>query len=243
MRRLVALLTCAALALAACGSDGGGSSLDDARAATIEEGTATMRLEISTGGQALTGEGVVDFANATAQLDLDLGEAFGAPGAPGENKLIVADGLLYLKIPALAGFLGAGDKWLSLKPTDLSAGLGLEDSIASSLGDPAAQLSLLDTLDLDAAEEVGEEEIDGTSTTHYKVASETGDVEVWLDDESRVRRVRTALPAPEGEGDAEAGETTITVEYSDFGTEAVVEPPAEGDTIDAGPLLGALTGG
>ena len=67
-------------------------------------------------------------------------------------------------------------------------------------------------------------------------------VEVWLDEEGRVRRLKTTTPLPEeaaSGGDAQGGgrmtvvyEYSVVYEYYDFGAPVRVSPPSAGQTAD-----------
>ena len=57
-------------------------------------------------------------------------------------------------------------------------------------------------------------------------------MDVWVDEEGRVRRMRQAAKTPASQG-VPAGEVTVSLTYSDFGAEVDVQPPAEGDVFDA----------
>ena len=57
-------------------------------------------------------------------------------------------------------------------------------------------------------------------------------IEVWIDDEERIRRTKQQVKAPAQQG-VPAGRADITVDYSDFGTPLEVKAPASGDVFDA----------
>lgn len=67
-------------------------------------------------------------------------------------------------------------------------------------------------------------------------------VDVWVDEEGRVRRMRQVAKIPASKG-VPAAQVTVSLAYSDFGTELDVQAPAEGETFDAtGPAADALKG-
>jgi hypothetical protein len=100
--------------------------------------------------------------------------------------------------------------------------------------DPKQALALI--LAAGDEQELGQEELGGTETTHYRVKLEPKDlsrelngrlldeaagpfsVDVWADDAARLRRIRIV----------EAEEATLTYDFFDFGVEVDVErPPAD----------------
>ena len=57
-------------------------------------------------------------------------------------------------------------------------------------------------------------------------------VDVWVDDEERIRRMKQQVKAPAQPG-VPAGRADVTVDYRDFGTPLRVQRPAAGQTFDA----------
>ncbi len=133
---------------------------------------------------------------------------------------------------------------------------------------PADALALLEGASEDGVEEVGDEEIDGVETTHYRAEidlratyensdavtdreafeaflDQLGDdpleTDIWLDDEGRVVQQSFEQPLPVAEGVNASMQFTMT--FSDFGTEVDVQVPDDSDTVDALDLAGAGTGG
>ena len=135
-------------------------------------------------------------------------------------------------------------------PSELSGG---------APSDPAAQLGYLKGVS-DAVEEAGKGKVRSVPTTRYratidlekaaeaeegaareatrKMAEQLGarelPVEVWLDEDGRVRRYRMTMPvakAPQG-GPSMEGRVTVVQELWDFGVPVRVEPPPPGQTED-----------
>ena len=134
--------------------------------------------------------------------------------------------------------------------------------------DPTAALNYLNGVAADGITEVGEAEVRGESTTHYRLTvdlerakadapEELGDdydrlieqiggttipAEVWVDGDDRVRRMKFTIdPAPQGNTDQPP--ITVTNELYDFGAEVEVTPPPDDQVTDLGQLLAGLGGG
>ena len=160
-------------------------------------------------------------------------------------------------VPATISFVSEGTtvyvqrggvgRWTKVDGSALAQGVGPGMPSSTNPLDSFEQLRAVDS----PIEEVGEEDVRGTSTIHYRtrldmakvlaampeeqrVASaalaEMADVpvDVWLDDDDRPRRQRMVFPLPGG-----AGTVTMTIEAFDFGTPVDIElPPA--DQVDEG---------
>ena len=278
-RPLLALLSLLALAIpgalvAACGSDDiDPASVAEAAETTRGEGSARIRYEIKASGMglpsevALDGEGVTALDSSEMDLTLDLGPVLALAGqeGDGETRLVVSGGRIFLDPPAVDGLeLPGGDRWVGVEFARVLDAAGIEaDAIGAVMTvTPEASLGALEAAG--KIEEVGEEEIDGVTTTHFRgevrtsdyietlpqerreaarkaldelfekadIDDEPGAMDVWVDDEGRVRRIRQGDSVPPAEG-VPGGKAVVEMTYSDFGTELDVEPPAQGDTFDA----------
>jgi len=249
----LSLLVVPALALAgACGSDTDPLGLVTAAGAeTADDGVArlTMTTEVTVAGTSFTvaAEGVVDFDHDRAALTV---EQQGVP--PLET---VADGTtVYLRSPQVAATLGVGTPWAAVDVARVGARSGTDLEVLRTSGTDAA--SDLDLLQGAAEVEVlGDEEVAGAETTHYRgtidlreaveqagaVADRSAfeqfvdslgvddlPIDVWLDGEDRVRRLRYELPTTPEEGTS----ATVTLELSDFGIDEAVAVPSPGEVTD-----------
>jgi hypothetical protein len=170
----------------------------------------------------------------------------------------------------------AGKQWVSMDLGALAEMAGLELDFAqimqSSSNDPTSSLNYL--RGATDVTEVGSEEVRGVDTTHYRATIDlqkaldespeaardalqplvdmytdtTVQVEVWIDDDDRVRRYETTqdlskIELPEGaevpEGALE-GTITIRQELHDFGVEADIEVPSDDEVIDFLDLISQL---
>lgn len=200
-------------------------------------------------------EGLVDFEGRTSSLAIDLAsvlEGLGLPGLEGEVESRSVGDDRWLRSPFFNTVLGVPTEWLLLDvgPADGQAA-GVSQLGALIGNDPTDQLRLLAGIDPDSVEEAGEEDVRGESTTRYTATIDpetvldgvpesdrerlaplveqlgTGpvDVEVWLDDDGRIRRLATTVPLPPAAG---GGQANVRLDLFDFGVDVDVEaPPAE----------------
>jgi hypothetical protein len=241
-------------ALTACGgSSGGALSLDPvakAAAKTIHSSGEKVKLsaEITVGGQSITmtGGGVM---NSTA-ADLTI---FAAPFASKsltlrEVYVIEKSGpIVYFSSPQFGSELPFGKKWVRL---DLGKAAKKQFGMSnlSSSNDPSQFLRLLRSRGLEPAK-VGEETIDGQSTTKYHVdldlekaaneagASEEGlkalreqmtsktvPIDAWIDKTGYLRREHVTF-------DLGAASMSMTITLSDFGRPVSIKPPPAKETV------------
>jgi hypothetical protein len=264
--RLSVLLAGATAALLVGCSDGGGDTSaapsptpePPAPAAVVRsaamqtDGMMSSRYVLSTSTEqddaevVFMGEGIYDWSTDTGQTTYDV------PVGTVQQRLVGPD--LYLSLPQQPG------AFFRLKVADVAA---------TPLGgtvDPSAQLHMLAAVA--DAEVVGEEEVRGVQTTHYRgsydvaralrgarglqqtalrsslgAAADVSEAtyDVFLDDAGRLRKLTQTVDVP---ATAERGGTpatvTTTLELYDFGiTVKVMAPP--GDKVrDGSPLLAAL---
>jgi hypothetical protein len=133
--------------------------------------------------------------------------------------------------------------------------------LSGQQNDPTQVLAFLKGA-ADDVEAVGTENVRGTETTHYRatvdlrkaiegadgitdpetferfleqIDDETVDVDVWIDDDGRARRMEygMAMQLPQG-----AVEIESAMDWFDFGTEVDVEPPPADQVTDISDLGG-----
>lgn len=168
------------------------------------------------------------------------------------------------------GLPGVGpDTWLRVDLAEAASETGVDLGQLDQMGsnDPRQGLAVLSGVADDGVQELGEEQVRGTDTTRYraridlrKAADESGAitdgeaferfveslgtdtirVEVWIDDDNQVRRMRMPFPVPEEAG---SGEVTMTVEYYDFGAEVDVDEPPADDVVHFQEVLGGAQAG
>lgn len=253
-----------ALSAAACGDNGGGAggvgggSINALAAAAdnaTEAGSSGMRMEMTMDVQgqeiALEGEGEFDFEEQVGEMTMTVSGS--ALGGQEQSLDMILDGeYVYMKMPPELG----GPGWQRMATEDI-AGAG-----ASQFNqDPSQYLEFLRGASEGEIEEVGTEEIDGVSTTHYKAdlsfdkmldqapdqeaADEIraqfeamgGDIdtipsEVWIDEDGLPRRMQLSMSI---EAEGQTAELDMTIDLFDYGVDVEVEPPADYEDVQAPP--------
>lgn len=257
------LLLALLVALAGCGADGPRDLLDAAPAALEDAGTSRFEMEVAAVGEgvdssfAATGE--QDLAAGTLRMETDLGlDAT-------RTQTLVAGETIYLRSPLFEMFTGDPDRWVRVDMAEASRTAGLElDTLVEGNTGPAALVQQLRGA-VDDIEELGTEQVRGVDTHHLRVTVDTDraieqspqqlreqlrtfveasglpatyPMEVWIDDDALVRRVRTIVEVQ----DETAGPVTqqTTLELFDFGIPVRIEPPHPDDVVDMQALLDDL---
>ncbi len=176
----------------------------------VNQGTAaaktyamTMTMEMSGQESGTIGmKGVADVsdqANPKMQMTMDMPGAGGASSA-GTVEMLLVDKVMYMKMPGSAGkyFKMSMDQMAQMTGQDLTQAMN-----------PTAQLEKMKSA-MKQVTYVGEEDVDGTKTRHYKAVIGTEGIvpstasptslpsgasvpkelpyEIWLDDENRTRK-------------------------------------------------------
>lgn len=184
--------------------------------------TARMSMRITSSGTVVAASGQVDYRGDTPAMAITVrSAAFGS----GKIDVRVVDGVMYMSLPVE----GSGGKFYKIDLNDpdnpLGATLGNLDSF-----DPKATFGML-THGVKKVVDLGSEEIDGVSTTHYQLTittkqlkkqlgqvagvSKTLTVDVWLDSQDRMRRMRVLIP----------GSGQMTTDLSHWGEPVVIKAP------------------
>lgn len=240
--RLGTLLLAVGL-LAGCG--GTAASLDDAADATSAE-TARFELEFRISGEPeelnydMQAMGSFDFPNERAVMQVfgDVPFFDASEAAFKEFRLIGTTGYARWLVKGKTYWVRSDESGPSGDATELLIPLP---------GTPTTPRDVLARVVAasDETEKLGEEEIRGTKTTHYRArvnvkklvqqlppkdrpddadGAEFVPVEVWIDEDSRLRRITT-------EESVDGGKMTMAVELYDYGVDVDVEPPPEEETI------------
>jgi hypothetical protein len=274
----VALFFALALAVVATGCGGGdnseasgtstSSSAQQAvlQAATygadLKSGRMSFSATIDAGAVNGTFAGEGAFAGNKARMSFDMSD-FTNGQASGTTDAVFDDLVMYMRFPAPisnAFGLPGGKEWIKFDLAELGREQGIDFGALFnqfSRSDPSRSLELLRGAQADFRE-VGEEEVRGVETTHYRgtvdlerlaqtappdaresyrrlleLSAETRiPVDVWIDGDGHTRRIRYEQEMSDGSS------MELAQEYYDFGAEVKVEPPPKSEVADFSELLG-----
>ena len=246
------LLPVLALPATACGADDADplELVVAAAAGTVDDGVARMvsTTEVRAGSRrtSVALEGVVDFEGDRASLTTQLPQERG-------GLEVVADGTtVYFRSAEVAAQYELTTPWASIDFERMGQATGTALGQLRSSGEAAAGLELLGGAE--EVEELGHEEVAGTEAVRYRatvdlrkavqqagaitdrarfeqfidrLGDEDVDVDVWLDADDRVRRLRYRQPGPRQDLSV-----TVTVDLSDFGADERVEVPRDEEATD-----------
>jgi hypothetical protein len=240
----VVIVAIAAILLAQGGGSGGGPLNAIAKAADVTQrepgGRALVHATVTspTSSEAITETGSMIFD--------DSGKVRGTVSASNHSTgkeakvTTISDGTTVYFSSDEFGSLPEGKKWMEL---DLSSAAGNGDPSASAANGPKEGLKILETVE--GAEEVGKEEIDGVPTTHYtgmlpiakevfgvKLHASARQVDVWIDAQDRVRRMRLIVSGTAGQSGT-SSTTDMTTDYVEFGREPKIEVPPADEVFNA----------
>jgi len=276
MRRRAGLVVAAALIVGAVGcggssdkgSQGAGNAdtlkvLAAAQSKTTAEKSAKVKMSIAStvGTQtfALDGDGRYDFAGQSGSLTMTIPNP--QSGQSMTIETVFSGKLLYLRSDIFKTL--AGKEWLKV---DLEAFRG--DASKFGAQDPTSGLAFL--AGTNKATVVGEEEVNGVSTTHYSATVDLDSsiaqlqgtlgktveqyrealgsadlpIDVWIDDKGRVSRMMISVPIKAtAQTNNQAGKSTVTTDYTDWGVDVKVTLPKDSEVADGTSLLSGLAGG
>jgi hypothetical protein len=223
---------------------GGGTenALASAAGATVDAGSSRVILDMSVdagdqGKLAFSGDGAFDYRTNKGTFTYDYSAT---PGAEALSSVpaIIHPSTLYYNFSSVAP--GLTKPWVRMTPAELAKSLGTSEKdvteALSASGDPSQILDFVK--EAGDVEEVGEEQLFGVTTKHYKgeldpkkldlpEGSTEGPirVEVWVDESGVVRRTELAGRFKEG---GTTAALKIKQDLSDFGTKVDAEaPPAD----------------
>jgi hypothetical protein len=143
----------------------------------------------------------------------------------------IADGTKsYTSSPALDS-IAEGKKWVEVDTSSATGG-----TAAPPVNGPQEGLKVLEGVE--EAEKVGEQDVDGVPTTHYrgtfphaeevfgvKVEVSEPEIDVWIDAHERVRRMQVSLESAVSGVEDSAVTTDISIDYESFGRVPKIEVP------------------
>lgn len=240
-------------------------SLAAAAEGTVEAGSVRFDMTVTAGPVgAVTVEGAVDNDRGVSRLTMDLGSLVGlgdAGGMGGAMEVLFDSeaGVIYFGADAMGGLLPTDAPWVSfdLEALAEASGQSLDDLQGEFAVDPADTAAAL--LAADDVTEVGDDEIDGVPTRHYRVtvdlaaalaavpqadadqlgSAEFGELDlpdavvydVWVTEDNQLRRATFEMDV--------AGETTSVVLNMFVDAEpAAIELPSGDDVVDLTEFLG-----
>ncbi|MEU3962510.1 hypothetical protein AB0F42_22305 [Streptomyces buecherae] len=215
---------------------------------TAEADTARMRLvaKTSAGSKNVTvrGDGVIDFEDGASEMTLT-----------GNGKRVeqrVLDGMLFQQPPKEEREqIPGGKQWIKVDLRKVAERAGRTGG--DQISDPAASARYSKAISDGKAKKLGAEELDGVRTTRYRVTidvdklAETNKAEtaqlkkeygprlpmdLWLDDDGRIRRQQMELTPKQGEVNAQRVTARTVIDFTDYGTDAEIEAPPRGQTAD-----------
>jgi hypothetical protein len=220
VRRFLALILLVA-PLTACGGTSAVQVIDPLARASDRTASApgahfALDAHITALGKpvAVTGTGEIGDHGQRAHLLLSV------PMSSTPLEAVAADGSVYARGGPIAAF--AQGKWIRVKADDPSFNLGAAD--------PAQLLQYLRSTS--KVEKRGTATVRGVQTTHYvariqpKQLKKAVPVDVWVDSQGLVRRLRVATP-----------QVTASVDLFDFADVSIDVPP-NSDTVDLSNMLG-----
>ncbi|MFD9937653.1 hypothetical protein ACFWZ6_31480 [Streptomyces massasporeus] len=271
-RRVCALGVAGVLAgtvLVGCGDDGDsgdgtrGTSAD-ASAGTREQGTRAVRSAYDRTAEEDTAEvklrvrtsagGASQTANGQGTVDLDDGDSVMTLTMEGQRiEQRVIDQVLYQKLPK--GQAPGGKPWIKI---DLGKVAAQQGTGGRSMSDPAQSAAYAKAITDKDVTEKGSATVNGVKTTHYRVSVDVAELpqgdtlreqvgptlpmDVWLDDEGRMRRqqidmtVRTPETTQRSSSGASSAPEKVTVrtvmDFTEFGTEVEADAPPAGQVTD-----------
>jgi hypothetical protein len=266
-RRLVVSSLALATLLVGCGGEDPQQLLDGASEALEAAGTSRFEMSVQAAGEEapLAAEGAQDLGTGALRMAIDLGDE----ATSTETLLLGTD--VYVRSPLFELFTGDPETWVRVDLTETAAEQGLDaDALLGSNTGPAALLAQLEGA-TDEVEELGDEEVRGVATTKLRVSVDTQaalersdpsireqlrtyadqvelperyPMELWIDDDGLVRRIRTVVDVATvegGGGDDGPGATQETVlELYDFGVSVDLDAPREDRTVELADLVAEL---
>jgi hypothetical protein len=188
-------------------------------------------------------------------------------GGNGQIQMVFLYPIIYMNMPFLAGKLPEGKTWMKLDLTKAASAAGIDTSSLSSI-DQSDPTKFLDYLRSSSGGVVslGSATVNGVPTTHYSatlqlshiLASLPGNeqaaakaaleklgttgaipVEVWVDAQSRVRRIQMAFSGLGAAAGAAAGASlSMTIDFTSYGPVPPVTPPPASQVFDASAMVG-----
>ncbi|WP_395570302.1 hypothetical protein [Streptomyces sp. BK79] len=216
------------------------------KTAQAKSARMTIKMNLSAEGKAITsdGEGVLDMAEGNSVMTVT------AQGKSIEQRVV--DQVLYQKVPGEKA--PGGKPWIRIDLKKVAQQQGLSNQ---QIGDPAQTAAYAKAITDKDVTKVGTEKIDGVDTTHYRVSVDVAELpggeqmskqlgptmpmQVWLDDEGRLRRQQidmtvkapaSASAKPDSSAAPQQLKMSTVMQFSDFGTEVDAQAPPSDQVAD-----------
>jgi hypothetical protein len=216
--------------------------------------TLTTRSTIAGQSAALIATGSIDERLGEGSLNMRLG--------PYDVDEVQSGPYVYVRVPGGAGLAGTDRPWVKANLYTFAEAMSADNPVAGDTSGPAQLLGILRSGG--AVTTVGREEVGGVPTTHYHAlvdfsryaatvapsrragvqsyaeqlqrmtGSSTLPVDVWIDEEQRIRRFQTSLQVCTKEGKLA---DQIAMDIYGYGPQPVVSVPPASQTTD---ITGAL---
>ncbi|MHB8513099.1 MAG: LolA-like protein [Actinomycetota bacterium] len=227
-----------------------------------------MNIDVNAAGQAtsITGDGIFDYARKIGSLMFKVqGANIPASMSSGFSMMFIYP-LVYMKIPAISQMTGSRVKpWLKMDVNAIAKQQGLSGLGALGNEDPSSNLAIL--RGASNVRTVGTEQVRGVDTTHYtmsvnlsealkrlapsqrksvdsvfsKLGLSTFPMDVWIDNQGRVRRVTFAIDLSKASS-ATSGMMNFKMELFDFGTPVDVSAPPADQVTDFSQIQQLMSG-
>ena len=201
-----------------------------------EAETFTFSTTSGAEGQATTMSGQARFGDDGVEMTAS------STGAQA-MEIILLDQVMYMKSPDM----GTGDKYLEIDLSDPSSLFGM----LGKATDPEVMFQALETPE--KLELLGEEEVDGVVTHHYRITIDPADylkamefpdamkeflpkqmvTEMWVDGDNLPRKFAQTIETPSPAGGEPVPSTTEGT-YSDFGVDVDIEAPSADQISELG---------
>jgi hypothetical protein len=244
MRRLL-LALCALALLSGCGGSADPSLIATAVHRTEGAGGVEIAMQMTTrvpGSDdpvVLRGSGVTDMIGERGRVTLNMPFV-------GDVEVVTEELIVYAHSDIFARAFG-GKEWVKVDMRRASKSLGLDLGSLKQMGQGSSdQLRMLGEVSSEVTDE-GQETVMGVETTHYHVTLDLRKypggsdrlielmgqddipMDVWIDDQQRVRRMEWEQSAHQNGVDVE---TELVVEYKRFGVPVDVNIPDEDEVFD-----------
>ncbi len=231
-----------------------------AAAKTNEAGTykadITGKTEVAGQSVDMSGTGAFDSAKKQGQMSYTMTLA----GQDIDMDMVLDFPIFYMHLPPEIGPLPGSKTWVKMDFEKLGReqGIDLGQLMQAGQSDPSQGLDYL--RGVSDVQAVGDEDVRGVPTTHYtgvvdlqalgakdpelkkqldQLVEQSGissvPVEVWIDDEGFVRRMKQTF---EGNGPGLQMNMTMTTELYDFGTDVSIDKPPADQVVDFAQLMG-----